>query len=98
MNVPAAVGASEQVGNPHLRSAREIAGYEVDANARTLGTITDFIVDDQRWHIHDLVVNVYEHKIFTPVQWVSAVSWDARRVQLSPPSEESGPTDVLTEA
>ena len=37
--------------NPHLRSAKEIARYEVKASGGPLGDITDFVIDDERWEI-----------------------------------------------
>lgn len=98
--VPQPAAESETEGDPHLRSAREVAGYLVDASDGTLGSLTDFIVDDQGWGIFDLVVNVvsspYDHKVLVPTKWVSGVSWEDRRVQLSQLREKLVAADVLT--
>jgi hypothetical protein len=91
---------SETEGDPHLRSAREVAGYLVDASDGALGNLTDFIIDDQGWGIFDLVVNVvsppYDHKVLVPTKWVAGVSWDDRRVQLSQPLEKVVAAGILT--
>ncbi len=80
---------SEQSGDPHLRSAKELAGYHVDASDGSLGDIADFIVEDQGWGILDLVVDAGPspdgHKIVVPTGWVSEVSWEGRSVQLNRP-------------
>ena len=88
VSVPAPDAAPEESGDPHLRSAKEVAGYQADASNGPLGTITDFIVDDEGWGIPDLVVNADNHKVLIPTQWVSAVSWAGRLVQLTQPFRE----------
>jgi hypothetical protein len=35
--------------DPHLRSAREVTGYAIQARDGALGHVEDFIVDDESW-------------------------------------------------
>lgn len=53
-SVPESEAALEEAGDSHLRSAKEVAGYQVDASDGPLGHITDFIIDDEGWGILDL--------------------------------------------
>ncbi|HEY1757602.1 MAG TPA: PRC-barrel domain-containing protein [Bryobacteraceae bacterium] len=89
-------------GDPHLRSAREVANYQVDAEDGPLGTIADFIIDDDGWEILDLVVDAQsslnEHKVLVPTRWLSGVSWDDRRVRSRHPRLHSIAADELIEA
>ena len=47
---------TDEHGDPHLRSAREIHGYRIDGIDGEAGKIGDFIVDDDEWKIHFIVV------------------------------------------
>lgn len=92
----------DEGGDPHLRSAKEVAGYQVEASDGPLGNIPDFIIDDQGWGILDLVVNTESspdsHKVLVPTRWVSDVSWEGQRVQLTRGREHCVTADFLTEA
>lgn len=90
---------TEKAEDRHLRSAKEVSGYHADASDGPLGTIIDFIIDDERWGILDLVVTADNHKILIPTKWVSGVSWADRYVQLSQPlaRAKSVTADVLSE-
>jgi sporulation protein YlmC with PRC-barrel domain len=86
-------GASRATGDPHLRSAKEVAGYQVAASDAPLGGVTDFIIDDEGWGIPDLVVHVDSlpdgQKAVVPTRWVASVSWENQRVLLNRPREQS---------
>ena len=47
---------TDEHGDPHLRSAQEIHGYKINALDGEAGEIDDFIVDDEQWKIHFIVV------------------------------------------
>lgn len=85
--------ASRSTGDPHLRSAKEVAGYQVAASDVPLGAVTDFLIDDEGWGIPDLVVHVESlpdgQKAVVPTPWVTGVSWEDQRVQLNRPREHS---------
>jgi hypothetical protein len=46
----------ERTGNRHLRSIREVHGYSVVGVDGTMGSIDDFIADDDDWKIQFIVV------------------------------------------
>lgn len=82
----------EDEGDQHLRSAKEVAGYQAVGPGGALGSITDFIIDDRGWTIPDLVVRpespVPAGRVLLPTRWVSGVCWRDRRVELSAPIGE----------
>ena len=43
----------------HLRSTREINGYNIHATDGEMGYIKDFIMDDHSWKILSLVVDTH---------------------------------------
>jgi sporulation protein YlmC with PRC-barrel domain len=85
--------ASRATGDPHLRSAKEVAGYQVAASDAPLGGVTDFVIDDEGWGIPDLVVHMDSlpdgQKAVVPTRWVSGVSWEDQRVLLNRRREHS---------
>ena len=87
VSVPESEARLGSEGDPHLRSAKEIARYRVDASDGPLGDITDFVIDDERWEILKLVVSAESsldnRRVLIPTQWVAEVSWEQRRLQLS---------------
>jgi len=51
------VSASEAMGwDRHLRSTKEVTGYQFGALDGEIGHVDDFIVDDETWAIRYLVV------------------------------------------
>jgi uncharacterized protein YrrD len=79
-------------GNPHLRSAKEVAGYEVAATDDVLGRLDDFILQDADWFIRYLAVGTGSwfagHNLLVPTRWVESVSWSDHRIVLSQPREK----------
>jgi sporulation protein YlmC with PRC-barrel domain len=99
VSVPECEAFSEGEGDPHLRSAKEIARYQVKATDGTIGDITDFVIDDERWEILKLVVRADSspdhRKVLVTTRWVSNVSWEQSCVQLNLQGKVT--TDFLTE-
>jgi hypothetical protein len=73
-------------GDSHLRSAWELAGYEVWATDGEMGRVEGFIMDDACWHLGYLDVKagdwLYSRSVLVPTRWVSSVSWADHRVNL----------------
>ena len=70
----------------HLRSAREVEGYGVEAADGEIGHIADFIIDDKDWAIRYLVVDTRnwwpgKHVLMSP-EWIERVSWDDQKVHV----------------
>jgi sporulation protein YlmC with PRC-barrel domain len=49
--------AGTQAGDPHLRSSREVIGYEVVARDGPAGTVHDVAIDEATWRVQDLIVD-----------------------------------------
>jgi hypothetical protein len=85
--------ASRSIGDPHLRSAKEVAGYQVAASDAPLGAVTDFVIDDEGWGIPDIVVHVDSlpdgQKAVVPTRWLTGVSWEDQRLLLNRRREHS---------
>lgn len=72
--------------DPHLRSARMVTGYAIQARDGDLGHVEDFIVDDESWALRYMVVDTRnwwpgKHVLVSP-QWISAVSWTQSSVMV----------------
>lgn len=89
--------AEEPPGDPHLRSADEVAGYHARALDGAIGHVDDFVIDDQTWTIRYLVVETRNwlpgRKVLVAPHWFKSVSWERREVlvDLSRDAIRSGP-------
>jgi hypothetical protein len=90
--------APEQPGDePHLRSAREVIDYYIEARDGDIGHVEDFIVDDETWEIRYMVVDTKNwlpgKKVLVSPEWIDRVSWSDSRVyvDLSREAIEKGP-------
>jgi hypothetical protein len=72
--------------DPHLRSAKAVTGYAIEATDGSIGHVSDFVIDDQSWGIRYLVVSTGNwwpsKKILVSVGWVKKISWDQSSVQV----------------
>jgi uncharacterized protein YrrD len=70
----------------HLRSTRDLAGYQVWSTDGEIGCVDNFIMDDVAWHLGYLDVKagdwLYNRSVLVPTRWVHSVSWADRRVNL----------------
>jgi hypothetical protein len=82
----AASASSEQDGDPHLRSTKQVIGYHIQATDGEIGHVEDFVFDDETWTIRYLVVNTQNwlpgKSVLVSPQWVKEVSWAERKVHL----------------
>ena len=94
----------------HLRSCRAVVGYGVHATDGDLGHVTDFLVDEDTWAIRYVIVETGHwwagHQVLVTPAWLTAVSWDERRVsvgvtrqalQAAPPYDAARQLDRLQE-
>jgi hypothetical protein len=72
----------QRPADPHLRSTREVIGYDIHATDGDLGQLDDFIVDDQMWPIRYLVVAMESQKVILSPHWVERVNWSRKRVAM----------------
>ena len=72
--------------DPHLRSARAVAGYGIRATDGDLGHVEDFLLDEADWAIRYLIVDTRNwwpgrHAILA-TEWIRGVSWDDSVVEV----------------
>lgn len=77
---------AEATGDPHLRSANEVIGYDIQASNGDIGQVEDFIVDDDTWGIRYMVVDsgnwLPGKNVLIAPQWIHAVDWAERHVRV----------------
>ena len=75
---------NEKTWNHHLRSTREVSGYNIQADDGEIGHIEDFIIDDETWAIRYLIINTHNwwpgKKVLISPQWIERVSWGEKKV------------------
>lgn len=75
-----------RLSDPHLRSAREVTHYAVQARDETAGALEDLIFDDQTWAIQYLVVDIGNwlagRQVLLTPQWVKDIAWELGRVKV----------------
>lgn len=75
---------AEPEGDPHLRSANEIIGYHIDAADGEIGHVEDFLMDDENWALHYMVVDTKNwlpgRKVLVSPEWITDVAWNTRKV------------------
>ena len=76
-------------GDPHLRSSREVTGYRIEAHDGHVGHVEDFIVDDQTWRVHYLVVDTRDwwpgKMVLVAPAWIKKISWRSGEVSICLP-------------
>jgi sporulation protein YlmC with PRC-barrel domain len=75
---------AEKNWDPHLRSTQEVSGYHIQTADGEIGHIEDFILDDETWVIHYLIVDTENwwpgKKVLISPQWIGRVSWSESKV------------------
>jgi len=75
---------NEKTWNRHLRSTREVIGYNIQAEDGEIGHVTDFVIDDETWAIRYLIVDTNNwwpgRKVLVSSLWIERVSWGEKKV------------------
>jgi len=78
--------ASGRRDDPHLRSTRQVTGYQIHATDGEIGHVEDFIVDDENWAIRFLVVDTRNwlpgKRVLLSPQRIKRVEWADSSVHL----------------
>ena len=73
-----------ETSETHLRSAREILGYHVQAEDGMAGHVEDLLVDDESYEVRAIVVNTGSaglgHRVLLAPSEVARVSWEERNL------------------
>ncbi len=74
------------VGDPHLRSVHEVAGYKVVTSEGESARVEDFIVETGAWVIRYFVIELYpqytEKRVLVSPEWVEDINWGEASVHL----------------
>nr|WP_281243088.1 PRC-barrel domain-containing protein [Gracilibacillus ureilyticus] len=89
---------NESVNNdePSLRSVNElkghVTGYTVKAADDDIGNVIDFVIDDNAWAIHYLIVDTGDwlpgKKIVIGPELIDSIDWDKKELTINLKSEE----------
>jgi sporulation protein YlmC with PRC-barrel domain len=83
---PAVRDTMESGGDPHLRSARDVTGYYIEATDGDIGHVEDLLVDDREWAIRYMIVDTRNwwpgKKVLLSPDWIARVSWQDSRVHV----------------
>lgn len=68
----------------HLRSSKEVIGYNIEALDGGLGRVADFVLDTNDWKVRWVVVDTRNwlpgRKVLTSTDWVTKIDWANRTV------------------
>jgi len=82
-----AAAVQERPEDTHLRSAREIMGYHIQAIDDEIGHVDDFVLDDDGWRTRYFVLDTRNwlpgRKVLVSPDWVDAVDWNEHKVHVS---------------
>lgn len=71
-------------GDVHLRSVKEILGYDIQGSDGAIGHLDDLVVDDTTWELRYLVVDTsnwwFGKKVLLAPHWASRVSWSEQKI------------------
>jgi hypothetical protein len=63
----------------HLRSAKAVTGYHIEASDGEIGHLSDMLVDDETWAIRYLIVDTSNwwlgHKVLISPLWIETLHW-----------------------
>ena len=74
------------LGDPHVRSFKEVSGYRAEASDGEAGQVGDFLTEAGGWAIRSLVVDTGNwlsgKKVLIPVREIASVWWAGKEVRL----------------
>jgi uncharacterized protein YrrD len=89
MNRPQEVARVEQERehqDPHLRSAKEVIGYAIEATDDNVGHIEDLMIDDKEWSVRLIAVDTDhwwpDKSVLLSPQRIRGISWSDSRVKV----------------
>ncbi|HYD31975.1 MAG TPA: PRC-barrel domain-containing protein [Azospirillaceae bacterium] len=79
-------GGADAMGDIFLRSAREVTGYNVEANNGEIGEVEDFLIDATGWTVRYLAVNtggwLAGRQVLVAPAWVRDIRWEDSLVRI----------------
>ncbi len=86
----------EDKHNEYLRSMNELkgnlSGYTIQAQDKEVGHVVDFVIDDEAWAIHYLIVDTGNWlpgtKVLLEPDSITEIDWVTKKVYVNLPSDE----------
>jgi hypothetical protein len=79
-------------GDPHLRSAKEVVGYDIQAADGSIGHVKDLLFDDESWMLRFFIVDTKNwlpgRKVLISTDWIERVDWVNRSVEVTMTRDE----------
>jgi len=76
--------AKQKNADAHLRSAHVVGRYKIQARDELIGHVSDFVVNDETWSIHDLVAHtgawLSGKNVLIPPSEIERISWNESKV------------------
>lgn len=73
-------------GEGSLRSAQEVAGYEVECENDCIGSVEDFFIEEDGWIIRYLLIDIRrwikERRVIVSPEWVSEIDWLGEEIEV----------------
>jgi hypothetical protein len=86
---PPPAAAEKQGLDSHLRSARVVKGYRVEASDGVIGEVADFLIDGRTWVLREIVIEAghwYSGKeVRIPTEKITRISYTESTVYLDSP-------------
>lgn len=101
---PAATGPIAARPDAHLRSAKAVNGYHLQASDGIVGHVCDFLMDEKSWGITELVIRIGHRftgkEVRIPVGQVTEISYDSSKVHVKLTSDavERSPANIQVPA
>lgn len=74
-----AIAVTQQANESHLRSMKDVTGYTIKATDDDVGSVDDFIIDDEPWVIRYVTIDTGTwlpgKKVLIAPPWISRVDW-----------------------
>lgn len=79
-------------GDPHLRSCKEVTGYNIQTKDKEIGHIDDFLLEDETWRIRYLVLNTRNwlpggKKVLLSPLWIDKIEWSESKIYVDLPHQ-----------
>jgi uncharacterized protein YrrD len=82
---------NEVLGDPNLRSVKEILTYNVRTSDGYIGRMDDLAVEDANWFVRFVILRAgswfEDQKLLVSTRWIGSVSWANREVLVPHPRE-----------
>jgi uncharacterized protein YrrD len=96
----------DELEDPKLRSVQEVTGYKIAARDGIIGSVDNFLIDEDSWRILYMVVDTGSwtpgRKVLISPSWIESISWNQSEVRIdldkdtirnSPEYDPSAPPD-----